>query len=130
MQNAWFNDLQNKIEMLREAGEDYLIISVGVRGPNVDMPEGNAVATITIGDDTATAEAKYLCDAISLARVKAQRAREARAKKIPAAEAANTGGNHEIAETTPILAGQGAGEGQADGAAMDPVPSLEETADA
>lgn len=129
MQSAWFNDLQNKLEMLREAGEDYLIVSIGVRGPNVDMPEGNAVATISIGDDTATAEAKYLCDAVSLARAKVQRAKEARAKKSPAAPAANSGGDDAVTDTT-SHAGQGAGEGQTDGAATDPVPSSGETVDA
>lgn len=77
----WFADLQNKIEMLRDSGEDYLILSVGARGPNHDMPAGNAVATVQMGHDQATAEAKYLEDAIMLARGKLLRQREARKAK-------------------------------------------------
>lgn len=78
---TWILDLQNKLELLRDVGDDYLIVSVGVRGPNIDMPEGNAVATIRMGHDEATAEAKYLDDAISLARGKVLRAREAKKEK-------------------------------------------------
>jgi len=74
-------DLRRRIEALREIGDDYLILSVGARGPNLDMPEGNAVATVRMGDDEATAEAKYLDDAISLARAKIIRERKAREEK-------------------------------------------------
>lgn len=77
----WLLDLQGKLELIREAGEDYLILSVGVRGPNTDMPAGNCLATVRIGDDTETAEAKYLPDAIELARSKILRKREARKNK-------------------------------------------------
>lgn len=77
----WLLDLQGKLELIREAGEDYLILSVGVRGPNTDMPAGNAVATVQMGHDQATAEAKYLDDAIQLARSKVLRQREARKSK-------------------------------------------------
>jgi len=77
---SWLLDLQNRIESLRgDAG--YLIVSIGVRGPNIDVPEGNAVATVRMGDDEATAEALHLDDAISLARGKIVRAREAREAK-------------------------------------------------
>ena len=77
-------ELHRQIEALRNVGDDYLILSVGARGPNMDMPEGNAVATVRMGDDEATAEAKYLDDAISLARAKIiheRKAREERRKK-------------------------------------------------
>lgn len=75
------SELQAAIEALRDPNEDYLILSVGVRGPNIDCYEGNAVATVRMGDDTATSEALHLCDAISLARAKIVRDREARKKK-------------------------------------------------
>ena len=74
-------DLHRQIEALRNADEDYLILSVGARGQNLDMPDGNAVATVRMGDDEATAEAKYLDDAISLARAKIIRERKAREEK-------------------------------------------------
>jgi hypothetical protein len=73
--------LQAQIEALRHVGEDYLILSVGVRGPNLDCHEGNAVATVRMGDDTATSEALHLQDAISLARGKILRERNAREEK-------------------------------------------------
>lgn len=76
-------DLQARIEALRDAGEDYLILSVGVRGPNLDCHEGNAVATVCMGNDTATSEALRLEDAILLARGKIldERAARERARK-------------------------------------------------
>jgi hypothetical protein len=77
MTRSELDELQAQIEALRETGEDYLILSVGVRGPNYDCMEGNAVATIRMGDDEATSEAMHLADAISLARGKIVRAREA-----------------------------------------------------
>lgn len=73
-------ELRSRIEALRERGDDYIIIAVGVRGPNHDCPHGNAVATVRVGHDEATCEALYLPDAISLARGKALRERKAREK--------------------------------------------------
>ncbi len=73
--------LQEQIEALRPSDADYLIVAVGVRGPNVDCPEGNAVATVRMGDDEATSEALYLHDAIALARGKILRERKAREEK-------------------------------------------------
>ena len=69
--------LYAQMEALRD-GEDYLIVSIGARGPNVDMPDGNAVATVRMGDEEASAGAKYLDDAITLARDKIVCARKAR----------------------------------------------------
>jgi hypothetical protein len=60
---------------------DYVIVALGARGPNVDMPQGNLLATVRMGDDEATAEAKYLADAVSLARGIIIRKREAAARK-------------------------------------------------
>lgn len=74
-------DLQKRIAALREEGDDYLIVAVGVRGPNIDCHQGNAVATVRMGDDEATSEALYLNDAISLARGKILRERKAREDK-------------------------------------------------
>ena len=74
-------DLQHRIAALRNEDVDYVLIHVGSRGPNIDMPEGNAVATVRMGNDEASAEAKYLQDAISLARGKIIREREAREAK-------------------------------------------------
>ena len=62
-------------------GNDYVIVSLGARGPNMDMPEGNVLATVRIGDDEATGEAKYLNDAVTLARGAIVRKREAEAQK-------------------------------------------------
>jgi len=81
-------DLQQRIEALREAGEDYLILSVGVRGPNNDCPDGNAVATIRMGDDEATSEALGLYTAITLARSKILRERAAKIERAKEARAA------------------------------------------
>lgn len=64
-----------------EIGDDYLIVSIGARGSNLDMPEGNVVATVRNGPDEATAEAKFLFDAINLAKDKIERDRAARQKK-------------------------------------------------
>ena len=72
--------LQSMLDRLRDVGDDYLILSVGTHGPNTDCPEGNAVATVRMGDDEATSEALYLTDAISLARGKILRERETRRK--------------------------------------------------
>ncbi len=69
--------LYAQIEALRD-GDDYLIVSIGARGPNLDMPDGNAVATVRMGDDEASGGAKYLDDAITLARDKIVTARNAR----------------------------------------------------
>lgn len=74
-------NLQTRLENIREAGEDYLIVSVGVRGPNVDCPRGNAVATVRMGRDEGTAQAKYLPDALAMARTNILRDRQARQKK-------------------------------------------------
>lgn len=80
-QRAFVIDLQQRIETLREQADDYVIISLGVRGPNLDCGNGNAVATVRMGDDEATSEALYLPDAISLARGKILRERAAREKR-------------------------------------------------
>lgn len=64
----WLLDLQARLETLREPNDDYVIVSVGVRGPNTDCTKGNAVATVRMGNDTATYEALYLDDAINGAR--------------------------------------------------------------
>jgi len=79
--------LQEQIAQLRDEGDDYVIVYVGARGPNIDMPDGNAVAAVRMGYDEATAEAKYLEDAISLARAKILREREAREAKRKKEEA-------------------------------------------
>ena len=73
--------LQALLARLRDHADDYVIVNVGVRGPNHDCPDGNAVATVRIGYDEATSEAMNLADALSLARAKILRDRMARAKK-------------------------------------------------
>jgi len=73
-------ELQGRLEALRDVGEDYLIVSVGVRGPNMDCDEGNAVATIRMGSDEATSEAAWLYTAITLARSKIIRERALKAE--------------------------------------------------
>lgn len=81
MTNEDLTTLQGLLDKLRYASDDYLIVSVGVRGPNLDCPDGNAVATVRMGNDEATSEALYLIDAISLARGKIIRERKAREEK-------------------------------------------------
>lgn len=85
-------DLQARIEALRTAGEDYLILSVGVHGPNIDCEDGNAIATVRMGNDEATCEGIDLYSAISLARSKIlrERALKEEQRKKPA----NVGGPH------------------------------------
>ena len=75
--------IQNFADQLKASlgGNDYVIVNLGARGPNMDMPEGNVLATVCMGDDEATAEAKYLNDAVTLARGIILRKREAEAKK-------------------------------------------------
>lgn len=75
--------IQNFADQLQASlgGNDYVIVNLGARGPNIDMPEGNVLATVRMGDDEATAEAKYLNDAVTLAREKIIRKRETEAKK-------------------------------------------------
>ena len=85
---ASHNALQNMLEALRPSDADYLIVSVGVRGPNYDCEEGNAVATVRMGNDEATSEALYLPDAISLARAKILRERAAKKAKAELEKAA------------------------------------------
>lgn len=75
--------IQNFASQLQSSlgGNDYVIVNLGARGPNMDMPDGNMLATVRMGDDEATAEAKYLDDAVMLARGIILRKREAEAKK-------------------------------------------------
>lgn len=73
--------LSDLLERLRHPTDDYVIVSVGRRGPNLDCEIGNAVATVRMGNDEATSEALYLDDAISLARSKIIRERKAREEK-------------------------------------------------
>jgi hypothetical protein len=84
-------DLQRRIESLREHGDDALVISVGTRGRDCGGDEndaGSAEATVRMGNDTATAGAKYLDDAIRLARRKILNDREARERKAKKAREA------------------------------------------
>lgn len=76
-------DLQQTLARLCEPGDDYVIVSVGTHGPNIEFRDGNPVATVRMGDEEETAEAKYLDVAIALARGKC---RDARAAKLKAAE--------------------------------------------
>ena len=73
-------ELQDRLEALRDVGEDYMIVSVGIRSPNLDCPDGNAVATVRMGNDEATCEAAWLYTAITLARSKIVRERIAKAE--------------------------------------------------
>lgn len=81
MERKDINDIGKLLLGLINHGEDYIIVSVGVHGPNPDCQEGNAVATVRMGLDEATSEALYLDDAIRLARGKILREREARKAK-------------------------------------------------
>lgn len=83
MERAEMIELQRKLEALRPVGADYLIVAVGVRGPNFNCDDGNAVATVRMGGDEATSEALYLPDAIALARGKILRSREEKKQGRP-----------------------------------------------
>jgi hypothetical protein len=87
-------DIQRQLEALRPSDADYLIIAVGVRGPNLDCDEGNAVATVRMGNDEATSEALHLRDAISLARGKILRERKAREEARKQKPALDSMGGH------------------------------------
>lgn len=82
MSEAWPRSrilrLQADLYSLMTDQDDYVIVSLGTRGPNIDMADGNAVATVCMGKDEATCEAKYLDDAINLARARIMRERKAR----------------------------------------------------
>lgn len=78
MNRADLLDLQARIEALRNDDEDYLILYVGVHGPNIDCENGNAIATVRMGNDEATCEGIDLFSAITLARSKILRERELR----------------------------------------------------
>lgn len=73
--------LQAMIERLREHTDDCLIIGIGTCGADVDVEDGFAIATVQMGNDEASARAKYLDDAIRLARRKIIDLREARKRK-------------------------------------------------
>jgi hypothetical protein len=64
-------------------GTDYVIVAIGAHGPNLDMPDGNVLATVRMGNDEETVEAKYLTDAVTIARARIIRKRDA-AKKAKA----------------------------------------------
>ncbi len=66
---------------------DFVIVALGVHGPNIDMKDGNVLATVRMGSDEATAEAKYLTDAVTLARGIIMRKREADAMRSTIAKA-------------------------------------------
>lgn len=74
------NELQSRIDSLRNHGEDYLIIEVGTYRDEMERVDGFAVATVQMGNDKATARGKYLDTAISLARSAIIRQREAKTK--------------------------------------------------
>lgn len=84
---AWLQDLQARLETLRESADDYVIVSIGVRGPNVDCRNGNAIATVRMGDDSETYEALHLPDAIGGARNTILSKRKAAAAKREAEKA-------------------------------------------
>lgn len=82
---------QAAVNGLRHHYEDCVIVAVGARGPNLDCPEGNAIATVRMGDDEATSEALHLIDALLLARGKIldqRAAKVAKREKEAAARAA------------------------------------------
>lgn len=87
---AWLQDMQDRLEMLRAPNDDYVIVSIGVRGPNVDCRNGNAIATVRMGDDTGTYEALHLPDAIDGARrvILGQRASRKRMREKEKAKSA------------------------------------------
>lgn len=85
----WLLDMQARLELLRDPNDDYVIVNIGVRGPNVDCRNGNAVATVRMGDDIGTYEALYLPDAIDGARriILSQRASRERMREKEKAKA-------------------------------------------
>lgn len=70
-------DFQQWLHKLLPTDADYVVVAVGIHGPNIDCPAGNAVATVRMGHDEHTSEALYLPDAIALARGAILRKREA-----------------------------------------------------
>lgn|GEM_PF-2665494 len=79
--------LQRGIEALRDQHDDCLVVSVGTTAADCDGDDGFAIATVRMGRDEGTAQAKYLDDAIRLARRQILDARALREKKRAAEKA-------------------------------------------
>lgn len=63
--------------------DDYIVISIGARGPNLDCRKGNMVATVRNGNDEETVEAVSLYDAIFMAKGRIDRKREEKKNAKP-----------------------------------------------
>lgn len=75
------NAAQIALMALRDASEGAVIVAFGAHAPNSDTPAGSVSVTVSAAGHSATSEAVYLVDAISLARAKLKREAEARAAK-------------------------------------------------
>lgn len=73
MTPAEINAIGVMLASLRDDGEAAVVVTVAAHGPSIDMPDGSLAATVTTGPLTATASAKYLADAIGLARADIRR---------------------------------------------------------
>lgn len=103
MTPAEINAIGVMLASLRDDGEAAVVVAVAAHGPSTDMPEGCVSATVvarttenggsimrtrTAGQEaqhSATAAAKYLADAIGLARADLRRQQARRAKSEEAA---------------------------------------------
>lgn len=64
------------LERIRASvGENYVFLGLGARGPNLDMPDGNAVAIVVAHGFEAQAGGNTLYGALKLAKGKILRAR-------------------------------------------------------
>jgi len=84
MTNAEINALGTQLSALRNVGDQAVVVSLGSHGPDGDMADGCLCATVTVGGEEGFARAKYLCDAISLARGEAMRKVAAKKAKAEA----------------------------------------------
>lgn len=85
MTPAEINAIGVMLASLRDEGEAAVVVAVAAHGPSIDMPYGSLAATVTAGPLTASASAKYLADAICLARADLRRQQARRAKSEEAA---------------------------------------------
>lgn len=81
MTREQINAIGVHLAALREAEEGAVVVSVGTHGPDTDMSDGSLCATVTMNGEEGFARAKYLSDAISLARGNARRKVDAKAAK-------------------------------------------------
>lgn len=84
MTNEEINAMGVQLAALRNPDDQTVVVSLGAHGPDGDMADGCLCATVALGGEEGFARAKYLVDAIGLARGEARRKVEAKKAKAEA----------------------------------------------